>query len=206
MNLPFHASHIVIYEKLSQMLNPERKYNAKVHMIAGACAGAFAAGITTPLDVCKTLLNTQEYSTLKRLKQSRVVGIESALKTIYSMQGFVGFFKGMQARILYQMPGTAISWSVYELFKHHMFESNKSTPDSSYDHQELIREGVVRTTSHEKGGGNHHTSYDGGTGRGLFGPEKLYAITSTSKMEQIRSLPVTTPLTASCSSATEDWR
>ena len=29
-------------------------------MVAGACAGAAAAAFTTPLDVCKTLLNTQE--------------------------------------------------------------------------------------------------------------------------------------------------
>lgn len=38
----------------------DRKYNPIVHMAAGAAAGASAAAITTPLDVIKTLLNTQE--------------------------------------------------------------------------------------------------------------------------------------------------
>lgn len=38
----------------------DRKYNPIVHMTAGAAAGASAAAITTPLDVIKTLLNTQE--------------------------------------------------------------------------------------------------------------------------------------------------
>lgn len=45
---------------LSWQLNVERKYNPLVHMMAGAAAGASAAAITTPLDVIKTLLNTQE--------------------------------------------------------------------------------------------------------------------------------------------------
>uniref|UniRef100_A0A182T591 Mitoferrin n=1 Tax=Anopheles maculatus TaxID=74869 RepID=A0A182T591_9DIPT len=30
----------------------------------------------------------------------------------------MGFFKGMQARVLYQMPATAICWSTYEFFKY----------------------------------------------------------------------------------------
>ena len=31
----------------------------RAHLIAGCTAGALAAAITNPLDVCKTLLNTQ---------------------------------------------------------------------------------------------------------------------------------------------------
>lgn len=41
-------------------MNKERKYNPPVHVLAGGAAGASAAAITTPLDVVKTLLNTQE--------------------------------------------------------------------------------------------------------------------------------------------------
>lgn len=41
-------------------MNKERKYNPPVHVIAGAAAGATASAFTTPLDVIKTLLNTQE--------------------------------------------------------------------------------------------------------------------------------------------------
>lgn len=41
-------------------LNKERKYSPAVHMVAGAAAGAVASAVTTPLDVVKTLLNTQE--------------------------------------------------------------------------------------------------------------------------------------------------
>lgn len=41
-------------------LNKDGKYNPPVHMIAGGMTGATAAAVTTPLDVVKTLLNTQE--------------------------------------------------------------------------------------------------------------------------------------------------
>lgn len=44
----------------SSQLNKERKYNPLVHVIAGGAAGALASAFTTPLDVVKTLLNTQE--------------------------------------------------------------------------------------------------------------------------------------------------
>ncbi|MCL4123598.1 UNVERIFIED_CONTAM: hypothetical protein GTU68_009197 [Idotea baltica] len=202
MNLPFHASHIVIYEKLSHMFNPSRDYNPKVHMFAGACAGAFAAGFTTPLDVCKTLLNTQEQSTLNKLKQTRVTGIVNAFRTIYAMQGLAGFTRGMQARILYQMPGTAISWSIYELFKHQLITKTKT--EAICSKRELLDDEVIKDPLAPKGDSHQHMNFDGGTGgMGLFGPEKLYAIGSSSKtVEQIRHLPVGSPLTASCSAGT----
>lgn len=41
-------------------MNKDRKYNPVVHVVAGGAAGAFASAFTTPLDVVKTLLNTQE--------------------------------------------------------------------------------------------------------------------------------------------------
>lgn len=36
------------------------------HIIAGGGAGAFAAAVTTPMDVAKTLLNTQERSVISQ--------------------------------------------------------------------------------------------------------------------------------------------
>jgi Mitochondrial carrier protein len=39
--------------------NPDRSYNPLCHVVSGGVSGAVAAAVTTPLDVCKTLLNTQ---------------------------------------------------------------------------------------------------------------------------------------------------
>lgn len=36
---------------------------------------------------------------------------------VYKLAGPFGYFRGMQARILYQMPAAAICWSTYEFFK-----------------------------------------------------------------------------------------
>lgn len=62
-------------------------------MTAGAAAGAAAAALTTPLDVCKTLLNTQEDGV------GKTRGLVQAVKKVYVVAGVPGFFKGMQPRI-----------------------------------------------------------------------------------------------------------
>jgi len=128
MNIPFHCTHFVTYEFMRDQLSPEGGYNPKTHLLAGATAGGFAAAVTTPLDVAKTLLNTQEKSVIlnSTVKKSHaknrlvVVGMMNAMKAIYSMRGMRGYFQGLQARVIYQMPSCAISWSVYEFFKHYL--------------------------------------------------------------------------------------
>lgn len=60
MNLPFQSLHFMTYEFCQSITNSERCYNPLAHMISGAIAGGVAAALTTPLDVCKTLLNTQQ--------------------------------------------------------------------------------------------------------------------------------------------------
>ncbi|KTG42594.1 hypothetical protein cypCar_00000330 [Cyprinus carpio] len=45
-------------------------------------------------------------------------GMVNALRTVYRLGGVPAFFKGIRARVIYQMPSTAIAWSVYEFFKY----------------------------------------------------------------------------------------
>lgn len=119
MNVPFQAIHFITYELMQEHLNPHRQYHPQSHIVAGAVAGAVAAAATTPLDVCKTLLNTQENTALSSLKiRGHLSGMANAFSTVYQLGGVPGFFKGVQARVIYQMPSTAIAWSVYEFFKY----------------------------------------------------------------------------------------
>ncbi|XP_054151296.1 mitoferrin-1-like [Melozone crissalis] len=119
MNVPFQAIHFITYELMQEHLNPHRQYHPQSHIVAGAVAGAVAAAATTPLDVCKTLLNTQENTALSSLKiRGHLSGMANAFSTVYQLGGLPGFFKGVQARVIYQMPSTAIAWSVYEFFKY----------------------------------------------------------------------------------------
>lgn len=60
MNIPFQSLHFMTYEFCQNITNSERCYNPTAHVISGAVAGGVAAALTTPLDVCKTLLNTQQ--------------------------------------------------------------------------------------------------------------------------------------------------
>ncbi|NWR94110.1 MFRN1 protein, partial [Furnarius figulus] len=119
MNVPFQAIHFITYEFLQENINPLREYNPRSHIVSGAVAGAVAAAATTPLDVCKTLLNTQENTALSSVNiRGHLSGMVNAFRTVYQLGGLGGFFKGVQARVIYQMPSTAIAWSVYEFFKY----------------------------------------------------------------------------------------
>lgn len=44
---------------------------------------------------------------------------------IYRVAGPFGFFKGLNARVLYSMPATAICWSTYEFFKFMLSQKNQ---------------------------------------------------------------------------------
>ncbi|RVE76773.1 hypothetical protein OJAV_G00011730 [Oryzias javanicus] len=123
MNVPFQALHFMTYEYLQELLNPHRQYNPSSHVVSGALAGAVAAAATTPLDVCKTLLNTQEAVQAEAAGGAvaggrHISGLGEAFRTVYRMGGVPAFFRGVQPRVIYQMPSTAISWSVYEFFKY----------------------------------------------------------------------------------------
>lgn len=115
MNVPFQSIQFVIYEMMQDSLNNDRRYSPVTHVCSGAVAGAVAAAVTMPLDVCKTLLNTQE--TCARTHLSYINGMASAFRTVYEFRGMQGFVRGLGARVVYQMPSTAIAWSVYEFFK-----------------------------------------------------------------------------------------
>lgn len=110
MNVPYQSIHFMVYEFMQLLTNKEKQYNPGAHMVSGAMAGAVAAAVTTPLDVCKTLLNTQPSGTAK--------GMVEAVKTVYRIGGPSAYFRGVQARVMYQMPATAICWSTYEFFKY----------------------------------------------------------------------------------------
>jgi len=120
MNVPFVSLHFVVYESAQDLINPARQYNPLSHVVSGAAAGAIAAAATTPLDVCKTLLNTQTAHAAGTIGSNAGVvvnGLLQAVATVYRYRGIRGYFSGVTARMVFQTPATAISWSVYEFFK-----------------------------------------------------------------------------------------
>ncbi|VDK84064.1 unnamed protein product [Dibothriocephalus latus] len=112
-NIPFQSCHFMVYEFLQDKLNPSRTYLPWSHIVCGGLAGSVAAAITTPMDVCKTILNTQ-----------LIRGLLSAGHFVIKTHGFRGLVLGLNARVVATLPGTAISWSVYEYFKWALIHSS----------------------------------------------------------------------------------
>lgn len=116
MNVPQQCIHFMVYEWCKRKLNPNNEYKPTVHIVSGGAAGALAAVITTPLDVCKTLLNTQP-TVAEGSKAPAIRGLKNGIRTIYSVSGVSGFYKGWAPRMLTIAPSTAICWWIYEMFK-----------------------------------------------------------------------------------------
>jgi len=149
MNIPYQMAMFVTYKKIQEKLNPKNDYKPSVHFLAGAIAGGAASFITMPLDVCKTLLNTQESAVLKATQKQEVRGFVNAFKTVLRMAGWRGLFNGLTPRILYQAPSTALSWSVYEFFKWWLVSKDDKAADSGsekarfdYDNLTVMKSGA----------------------------------------------------------------
>lgn len=116
MTVPFTALQFLAYESISTTINPTKKYDPVTHCLAGAVAGGFAAGLTTPMDVIKTMLQTRGTASDPELRT--VSGFTAGCRLLYRREGFGGFFKGVRPRMVTTMPSTAICWSAYEFSKY----------------------------------------------------------------------------------------
>jgi solute carrier family 25 iron transporter 28/37 len=115
MTIPYTSLQFLAYETLSTTMNPAKKYDPLAHCSAGALAGGFAAALTTPMDVMKTMLQTRGTATDPELRN--VSGFKDSARILYQREGFRGFFKGVRPRVVTAMPSTAICWSAYEACK-----------------------------------------------------------------------------------------
>lgn len=77
--------HFTLYENITRRLNPTGKYDPQTHVVAGALSGGLAAAATTPLDVLKTVLNTQEARTTVG-DRSETRGMMDAARTVYQLK------------------------------------------------------------------------------------------------------------------------
>jgi solute carrier family 25 iron transporter 28/37 len=116
MTVPFTALQFLAYESISTTINPTKKYDPVTHCAAGGVAGGFAAALTTPMDVVKTMLQTRGTATDPELR--RVNGFVEGCRLLQRREGFKGFFKGVRPRVVTTMPSTAICWSAYEACKY----------------------------------------------------------------------------------------
>ncbi|KAJ7547195.1 hypothetical protein O6H91_08G074000 [Diphasiastrum complanatum] len=86
----------------------------------GAVAGAVASILTTPLDVIKTRLMTQQIS-----GGMPYAGFRSTFKQIWLEEGYLGFGRGMLPRVLYKVPASALFLVCYEAMKRILHSARK---------------------------------------------------------------------------------
>ncbi|KAJ2759746.1 Fe(2+) transporter [Coemansia nantahalensis] len=115
MSMPFQTIQFGCYDMFRRALNPTNSYSPVTHVAAGGMAGAVAALLTTPIDCCKTLLQTRGASTNQEVRAAS--SIAQAARIIFRHQGLSGFMRGARPRVIANMPATAISWTTYEYFK-----------------------------------------------------------------------------------------
>lgn len=116
MTVPFTALQFLAYESISTAMNPTKHYDPVTHCVAGGVAGGFAAALTTPMDVIKTMLQTRGTATDAELRS--VNGFMAGSRLLLQREGIRGFFKGVGPRVVTTMPSTAICWSAYEASKY----------------------------------------------------------------------------------------
>lgn len=138
MNIPYGSIMVAVNESARKLIAPhDQRVSTSTSMIAGGIAGAVAACMTTPFDVIKTRLQTQNLipcpnrsmlSTTATPCQSipisfgsmpvvNSMGFKATIEHIYREEGLRGFFRGMGARMVLHTPAVAISWTAYETMK-----------------------------------------------------------------------------------------
>ena len=108
MTVPFTALQFMAYDSVSRIMNPTHTYDPLTHCVAGGLAGGFAAGLTTPLDVVKTLLQTRGTANDAHIRSAK--GLFVAARIIKDTYGWRGFGRGLGPRVVTAMPSTAICW------------------------------------------------------------------------------------------------
>ncbi|KAG8192073.1 hypothetical protein JTE90_025337 [Oedothorax gibbosus] len=122
IDIPFGAIYFVVYSLCQKMRDANDPFNAVAHCVCGAVSGGAAAAVTAPIDVCRTLVNTQESATLVFLDKSRIKGLTHAFFVVYRVHGLKGFKRGLAARIVYYMPSAGFSILTYEFMKYSMVD------------------------------------------------------------------------------------
>jgi len=138
MNIPYMGLLVASNESLKRFLHLDGAGGSRTgfsgahwYFFTAGISGAFAAGMTLPLDVVKTRLQTQgcfhqppassssdaPASAARAATHPRYSGILSTMRVISREEGARGFFRGLGPRVALAMPSAAICWGTYETIR-----------------------------------------------------------------------------------------
>jgi len=153
LNVPFGGVFVASNESLKLYLglgensgsnrdasrSASSRSNLPLHFLSAGLSGALAAGVTQPLDVVKTRLQTQDVAVGNAARNASQVGSQAAgwqavgdarhlvlpkysgfvptVMTIVREEGTSTFTRGMLPRMLHAVPSAAMCWGTYEAVK-----------------------------------------------------------------------------------------
>ncbi|QPG75857.1 hypothetical protein FOA43_003241 [Brettanomyces nanus] len=119
-DLPFSALQFTFYENfrnwaftLSARKKNDDPLPTSLEMLTGAAAGGLSGILTTPCDVVKTRMQTQNVSSGNVLLKSN--SLIKNLLTIYKSQGVAGLFNGVGPRFVWTSAQSSIMLLLYQL-------------------------------------------------------------------------------------------
>ena len=110
MNVPYASLMMMANEGARKVVNPSGEYSLTTFLLCGGFSGAFAAALTTPLDVVKTRLQTQGLGVgVEAAAEAaahdapsaftvRYSGFVDAATALWRCDGLRGFFRGATPR------------------------------------------------------------------------------------------------------------
>lgn len=125
-DVPYSALQFAFYEqfkKFAKKKNNGQQLPLGIDLLTGSLAGGIAGAVTTPLDVVKTLLQTQptDATASKKVKDAQTKhysGIVEGLLWNYRNQGLAGLFRGIGPRVFWTSLQSAIMFVIYEQVLH----------------------------------------------------------------------------------------
>lgn len=126
MNIPFAGFFVTFNENLKSLCLSPESTSVSAYFACAAVSGSLSAVLTTPFDVVKTRMQTQdEQSSLCKQRNKPCTSpvyctIRVTVKKILAEEGWRGFTAGALPRMLYYLPGAAVSWTTYEQVKRYL--------------------------------------------------------------------------------------
>lgn len=107
--VPYVALNFCVYEHLRDLVPSQSIYMLTI----GAISGGIAQTTTYPFDLLRRRF--QVLAMGQKELGFHYSGVADALITIGKVEGFKGYYRGLQANLFKVIPSTAVSWLVYEL-------------------------------------------------------------------------------------------